>query len=122
METKTELNFVAHMPSLPPLASTHLPVKDVCVIVNIVGQQVGLRPHEQSVPNRVWTQLPGSQTSHCLVDVKERDVGVQGALGQSVSCRFLTPNMRVVDENLTWREEKERKVIGSMKHRKEALF
>lgn len=68
--------------------------------MDIIGQQVGLGSHQQRVPSCVWSQRTCCQTSNCLVDVKQRDVGVLGALAQSVSHRSLTSGIRVVNKYL----------------------
>lgn len=87
-------------PSAPP----HLSVKDVCVVVDIVGQEVGLGAHQQHVPRGVGPQLACRQTGDGLVDVEQGDVRVLGAVGQPVGRRPRTPDVRVVDEDLGQQE------------------
>lgn len=82
----------------------HLSVKYIRIVVDIVGQQVGLGAHQQHVPRGVLSQLACRQTGDSLVDVEQRDVGILGAVGQSVGRRPLTPSVRVVDENLGQKE------------------
>ncbi len=75
--------------------------------MDIIGQQVSLRSNQQGVAGGVWNQPSCCQTSDSLVDVEQRDIGVLGALAQSVSHRSLTTSMRVVDKNLLKRKRKD---------------
>lgn len=85
---------------MPLLSSTHLSVEYIGIIVNIIGQQVGLGSHQQRVSSGVWSQRSCRQTSDGLVDVKQRDVRVLRALAEPVGRRSLTTSVRVVDKNL----------------------
>lgn len=55
-------------------APPHLSVKYVRVVVDVVGQQVGLGAHQQHVPRGVGPQLACRQTGDGLVDVEQGDV------------------------------------------------
>lgn len=82
------------------IRKSYLSVKYICVVVDVVGQQVGLGAHQQRVPGGVWSQPSCGQAGHRLVDVEEGDVRVLGALAQPVSRGPLSASVRVVDENL----------------------
>ena len=68
--------------------------------MDVVGQQVGLRAHQQGVPRGVYPQGAGSQAANRLVDVEQGDVRVLCALAQPVGHRSLSTGVRVVDEHL----------------------
>lgn len=80
--------------------------------MNVVGQQVGLGAHHQGVPYSVWSQRSCRQTGDGLVDVQETDVRVLAALTQSVGCRSLAADMRVVDKNLPDRDRTDFRTPG----------
>lgn len=91
------VNFL-HPPPIPP--HSYLSVEDVSVVVDVVGQQVGLGAHQQHVPGGVGPQPACRQTGDGLVDVEQRDVRVLAAVGESVGRGSLAASVRVVDENL----------------------
>ena len=77
-----------------------LSVEYISVVVDVVGQQVGLRAHQQGVPCGVRPQGACGQAADRLVDVEQGDVRVLCALAQPVGHGALPAGVGVVDEHL----------------------
>ena len=54
----------------------HVLVKEVAVVLHVVGQEVGGGPHHQAVPVDGVIEAAGGETQYLLVDVQEAEVHV----------------------------------------------